>query len=100
MRPLLDRALVASLLCASFAAQPAQTYSPKSDSTPAQKSGAGHEIPPQQEQVIFVLNNLFEKTKGFEDDETRIKTQAQIADALWQYDQQTARRQFTEAFRS
>lgn len=61
---------------------------------------AGREITPQQEQAISVLNNLFERTKEFADAKTRIETQAQIADALWEYDQKTARRQFTEAFRS
>ena len=100
MRSLLNSALVVSLLCASSAAQTAQTPSPKSKKIPAQKPGAGREITPQQERAISVLNNLFERTKEFADDKTRVETQAQIADALWEYDQQTARRQFTEAFRS
>ena len=65
MRPLLNRALVAWLLCASLVAQAAQTHSPKSGSIPAQKSGAGREILPQQELAISVLNNLFEKQKLF-----------------------------------
>ena len=100
MRSFLNSALVVSLLCASSAAQTAQTSSPKPRKTPAQKPGARRELTPQQERAISVLNNLFERTKEFADDETRIETQAQIADALWQYDRQTARRQFTEAFRS
>jgi len=58
----------------------------------AQQPGAGREIIPQQERAISLLNNLFERTKEFADDKTRIETQAQFADAFWQYDRQTARR--------
>jgi len=100
MRPLLNSALVVSLLCASSVAQITQTSLSKSGKVPAQKPGAGREITPQQEQAVSTLNNLFERTKEFADDRTRIETQAQIADALWEYDRQSARRQFTEAFRS
>jgi hypothetical protein len=100
MRSLLNSALVVSLLCASSAAQTAQTPSPKSRKISAQTPGAGREITLQQERAISVLIDLFERTKEFADDKTRIETQAQIADALWEYDQQTTRRQFTEAFRS
>jgi hypothetical protein len=100
MWSLLNGALAVSLLCASSVAQTTHTSSPKSRKIPAKNPGAGREITPQQERAISVLNNLFERTKEFPDDETRIETQAQIADALWQYDQQTARRQFTESFRS
>jgi hypothetical protein len=100
MRSLLNSALAVSLLCASSVAQTAQTTSPKSRKPPAQKPGARREITPRQERAISVLNSLFERTKEFGDDKTRIETQAQIADALWEYDQQTARRQFTEAFHS
>jgi hypothetical protein len=63
MRSLLNSALVVSLLCASSAAQTAQTSSPKSRKISAQKPGAGREITPQQERAISVLNNLFERTK-------------------------------------
>jgi len=99
MRSLLTSALVISLLCASSVAQTTQTSSPKSGKGAAQKPGAEPELSPQQEPAISVLKNLFDRTKEFADDKTRIETQAQIADALWQYDQSTARRQFTEAFR-
>jgi hypothetical protein len=81
-------------------AQPPQTSPPKSGKIPAQKPGAGRDITPQQEQAISTLNNLYERAKEFADNKTRIEAQALIADALWQYDQKTARRQFTEAFRS
>jgi hypothetical protein len=100
MRPLFNSALVVSLLCASLAAQTTQTSPQKSGKIPAQKPSAGREITPQQEQAISALDNLFERTKEFADDKTRIEAQALIADALWQYDQKNARRQFTEAFRS
>ena len=62
--------------------------------------GAGREITPQREQAVSILNQLFEKTKDFADDESRVKIQARIADTLWKYDPQNARRQFAEAFRS
>ncbi|HKE04215.1 MAG TPA: hypothetical protein VKE91_09150 [Blastocatellia bacterium] len=92
------------LLCVSLAAQPDQTLSTNSGPPPAHKrpakSGAGREITPQQEQAILILNKLFESTKDFADDERRVKTQARIADTLWEYDPQNARRQFAEAFRS
>lgn len=95
MRLLFNSALVVWLLCASLAAQTTQTPSPKSGKIPVQKPGAKREITPQQEQAISAINKLFERTKEFADDKTRIDAQAQIADALWQYDQKTARRQFT-----
>src|SRR5262249_17287315 len=94
VRSLLNAALALSLLCASSLAQTTQTSSPKSRKTPAQKLGAGREITPQQERAISILNNLFERTKEFADNKRRIETQAQIADAIWQYDRQTARRRF------
>jgi hypothetical protein len=100
IRFLFNSALVVWLLCASLAAQTTQTSPPKSGKIPAQKPGAKREITPQQEQAISAINNLFERTKEFVDDKTRVEAQGQIADALWQYDQKTARRQFTEAFRS
>ncbi len=78
MRSLLNSALVVSLLCALSAAQTAQPSSPKSRKIPAQKPGAGREITPQQERAISVLNNLFERTKEFADDKTRIETHSKL----------------------
>jgi len=100
MRPLLNTALVVSLLCASSVAQSAQPSLPNSRKVPRQKPVPGRQITPQKEQAISILNDLFVKTIEFADDKTRINTQAQIADALWEYDQQNARRQFTESFLS
>src|SRR5262245_6585726 len=104
MRSLVNSALAALLPGASFAAKSPQASSPNSRKIlaqkPAAKSGSGSEITPQQEQAILILSKLFERMKDFADDMARIKSQARIAETLWEHDQQTARRQFTEAFRS
>src|SRR2546423_1477732 len=51
-----------------------------------------------QQSALIVLDQLFEATKGFEDDVLRIRPQAHVADVLWPYDEPRARRQFEESF--
>lgn len=51
-----------------------------------------------QRKALALLDQLLEASKSFEDDEIRIRVQAQIADLLWQQDERRARRLFETAF--
>jgi hypothetical protein len=54
----------------------------------------------QQQAALYVLDQLSESAKKFDDELLKIRTQAQVADLLWGYDEPRARRQLEEAFRA
>jgi hypothetical protein len=54
----------------------------------------------KERRAVALLITLFDEAKGFEDVEFKVRTEAQIADALWKYDAERARQQFIEAFRT
>ena len=54
----------------------------------------------EKQRALWTLVDLVQIVKGFPDDGFRIRTQAQIADILWGYDQARARRYFLEALNS
>src|SRR5262245_41548078 len=57
------------------------------------------ELTSNQRQALDILNLLFNDAKEITDPQTRIKVQAQVADALWPYDAAKARQQFENTFR-
>ena len=63
-------------------------------------SGAEKVLTLQQQHALALLDQLFEKAKDFKDEQAKVKVQGQIADALWDYDEPRARRQFEDAFRA
>jgi len=68
-------------------------------SRPIAQSTASSLRPPQQQGVV-VLKGLYEKSKEFSDDRLRIETQTEIARLLWRYDEPSARRYFTDAYKA
>jgi hypothetical protein len=54
----------------------------------------------EKQRALWTLVDLVQIAKGFPDEAFRIKTQAQIADILWDYDKARARRYFLEALNS
>jgi hypothetical protein len=63
------------------------------------RAGSTREVPTlEQQYALAVLEQLLSSSKGFEDDRLRIKTQVQVADILWPYDEPRARGLFKDAF--
>lgn len=91
--------LTASLSLAP-AAQSAQQTKPSQPLLSARETNTETALTPAQERALGLLDQLFEGTRGFDDGDLKITVQGQIADALWQYDEPRARRQFEDAFRS
>ncbi|HEV2961857.1 MAG TPA: hypothetical protein VG649_08550 [Candidatus Angelobacter sp.] len=87
--------LAAALLCPVCFTQTANPKKPAAKTTNAQTALAD-----QKERSFWALVDLIQISKGFQDDVFRIKTQAQIADMLWDYDKLRARRFFLEALNS
>ncbi len=73
---------------------------PKKPTEAGAKVEAERVLTPTQQQALAVLDSLFDKAKEFNDEQSRLRTQAQIADTFWDYDEDRARRQFEEAFRA
>ncbi|HYP43007.1 MAG TPA: hypothetical protein VEQ18_03205 [Candidatus Nitrosocosmicus sp.] len=48
--------------------------------------------------ALSLLSSLYEQIKGIENEQFKIRTQTQIADVLWQYDEPRAREIFTKSF--
>lgn len=75
---------------------------PSSNTTPRVKNIGKAKKPkkltPEQQKALALLTVLPEQAKDIEDERLKILIQANIADALWKYDEPKARRQFTEAF--
>lgn len=57
-------------------------------------------IAPEQQTALSVLDQLIESAKTLDDDQLKFKTQAQVADILWRYDEPRARHLFEETFRA
>jgi hypothetical protein len=60
----------------------------------------GNALTSEQQAALYVLDQLSESAKKFDDDLLKIRTQAQVADTLWRYDEPRARRELEEAFRA
>lgn len=82
----------------------AQEKKPKPEQKKPTETAAKVEVEriltPAQQQALALLDSLFGKTKEFDDGQARIRAQGQIADTLWEYDEERARRQFEEAYRA
>ncbi len=80
----------------------AQTVPPPSPKPPAKpiSKSEGPEFTPQQRRALALLDSLVKDTIAFDDQPLRVKTQAKIADALWDFNQARAREIFTEAFQA
>ena len=73
---------------------------PKKPAEAETKAESERLLTPTQQQALFLLDSLFDKAKEFNDQQARIRVQGQIADTLWEYDEERARRQFEEAYRA
>lgn len=82
------------------AAQKRSDKGPPKSSTYTQSRVAGNALTAEQQTALYVLDQLSESAKKFDDDLLKIRTQAQVADILWRYDEPRARRQLEEAFRA
>lgn len=90
--------LLSVTVCASVAAQGAGQ---KRKGVGAKTRGGGapaEALTLEQRYALGVLDQLLSSAKEFEDDRLRIRTQAQVADILWRYDEPRARALFKEAF--
>src|SRR5882724_10996290 len=52
----------------------------------------------QEKRALLLLDALLDRTMDFSDEATKVRTQLQIADAFWDYDQPKARKGFEDAF--
>lgn len=66
----------------------------KSDNTSAQSN----KLTLNQQNALYALDGLFDSAKRFESEILKIRTQAQVADMLWDYDKLRAQNLFEEAF--
>jgi len=73
---------------------------PSASSVRSESSSGEKALNVDQQRALWLLDQLFETAKEFSDDQLKIRVQAQIADALWEYDEARARRQFADAFRA
>jgi hypothetical protein len=98
------KASLATLLSIFLGLLSVTQVSSDSSQSPAQtnqrKTVGNRKIAHDQEQAVLLLKQLFSQTKELDNDETRVETQARIAALLWEYDEATARHQFSEAFTS
>ena len=67
-------------------------------STTTQSSRTKKPLTPEQQAALYVLAQLSETVKTLDDEQLKIRVQAQVADILWRYEEPRARRQFEEAF--
>jgi hypothetical protein len=105
----LINALFGLLLMASLSLPlVAQTGEQKKDSSEkspkpsisTERSRTRKALTPTQRRALWQIDQLFDAAKKFEDDGLKIRAQARIADALWDYDETRARSHFEEAFRA
>ncbi|MDQ1557910.1 MAG: hypothetical protein QOD32_970 [Pyrinomonadaceae bacterium] len=68
---------------------------------PKQQSlAAAKTLTTEQQAALYVLDQLSEAAKKFDDELLKLRTQAQVGDLLWSYDEPRARRRLEEAFRA
>ncbi|HEY0319587.1 MAG TPA: hypothetical protein VGC66_01320 [Pyrinomonadaceae bacterium] len=82
------------------AAQNKEQKKPVKSDTKSRIESTENELMPEQQLALTILGQLFEAAKGIEDEQVKIKTQAQISDLLWPYDEPSAREQFEKTFRA
>lgn len=92
--------LLTLALVLPIAAQNKEQKKPVKSDAKSRIESTENELTPEQQLALTVLGQLFEAAKGIEDEQLKIKTQAQIADLLWPYDEPSAREQFEKAFRT
>jgi hypothetical protein len=97
------RATVGLFLCLTLAFTPPahgvqKVKGARAKKTPSSKTPAP--LTPEQQLALATLEQLFESTRGLDDEPLKIRTQARVADTLWPYDEPRARRQFEESFRA
>jgi hypothetical protein len=82
--------------------QTARTPSPVNSEPQAQKPVETRiaQFSPQQEKALHILEQLTIQAKVLDEMDHSIVIQAQIADLLWEYNEQAARHLFTEAFQT
>ena len=59
-----------------------------------------HDLTSVQRRALDLLAQLSDAVKALDDESLKLKLQAQIADALWEHDENRARAQFESAFRA
>lgn len=64
----------------------------------ADKGPAERKLTPEQQRALWLLDGLLDDAKKLDDEQARVKTQARIADILWDYDEPRARQIFEHAF--
>ncbi|MFL6332073.1 MAG: hypothetical protein ACJ754_01900 [Pyrinomonadaceae bacterium] len=90
--------LLGATLCVAASAQ-GGSGSKRKGGGAKPRAGSTRETPTlEQQYALAVLEQLLSTSKGFEDDQLRIKTQVQAADILWPYDEPRARGIFKDAF--
>jgi hypothetical protein len=99
MTKLIDSAscflLVFSFLAVNSMAQNTKSF-PVNRSEPTVNTPK--ELSSNQLLALSLLSSLYEQIKGIENEQFKIRTQTQIADVLWQYDEPRAREIFTKSF--
>jgi hypothetical protein len=67
---------------------------------PAPEGRAERALPPSQQSALYFLDQILNAAKSFDNDRLKLRTQAQVAELLWSYDEQRSRGVFKETFRA
>ena len=93
-------ALLVSFPVFSQEPNPTAKATSAAESIPAAKQNEPQRLlSPVQEQAVALLRSLFEASSSVTPGTLKVSLQARIADTLWTYDQQFARRAFEEALK-
>jgi len=96
--------LFITTLSLSLAAQSRPKKTPASEppdaSAKAEPASSDEFLSREQQRALWLLDQLFADAKGFRDASLKLRTQAQIADLRWPYDEARARQQFEEVFQA
>src|SRR5437870_3532757 len=97
---LLITTLSASLAAQSHPNKPPASEPPPDASAKAERASKDEFLSREQQRALWLLDQLFDEAQGFADAPLKLRTQAQIADLLWPYDEPRARRQFEDIFQA
>jgi hypothetical protein len=95
--------LLTTIICNPVIAQTRGQKKPAA-ATPAEAAStepvarAEKVLTPQQQRAIYLLEQLLDKSRDFDNEGLKIRIRARVADSLWDYDAARARQMFEDAF--
>src|SRR2546426_9406204 len=93
-----------TVLCIASLNLPLEAQSDKQQKKPTNEKSAAanikNEMTLAQRRALELLDQFSDVAKALNDESLKIKLQGQIADALWEHDEDRARAQFESVFRA